>query len=291
MTFGLKLALWWDELRRQRERMEAARESIRVGKVSGAVGTHATIPPHIEDRVCHHLGLKVEPVSNQVVQRDRHAHFITTCALVAASLEKFATEIRGCSAPKSTKLRSHSAPAKPARRPCPTSATPELTERICGLARTIRGNAVPALENVALWGERDISHSSSERIILPDTCLMLDYILSIFTHVVSGWRVDVDRMWQNLESSRGLIFSQRVLLALIEEKGLSREEAYDIVQRNAMRAWDDAQDFRHLLKSDPQAGEHLTADEMDALFDYGYYTRYVDDNFERIGLLRATVLA
>ena len=173
----------------------------------------------------------------------------------------------------------------------PHKRNPELTERICGLARTIRGNAVPALENVALWGERDISHSSSERIILPDTCLMLDYILSIFTHVVSGWRVDADRMWQNLESSRGLIFSQRVLLALVEDKGLSREAAYDIVQRNAMRAWDDAQDFRALLKSDPQAGEHLTAGEMDALFDYGYYTRYIDDNFKRIGLLPAPVLA
>ena len=166
-----------------------------------------------------------------------------------------------------------------------------MTERICGLARTIRGNAVPALENVALWGERDISHSSSERIILPDTCLMLDYILSIFTHVISGLRVDVDRMWQNLESSRGLIFSQRVLLALVEEKGLSREEAYGIVQRNAMRAWDDAQDFRQLLKGDPEASEHLTAAEMDELFDYAYYTRYIDDNFERIGLLPAAVLA
>ena len=142
-----------------------------------------------------------------------------------------------------------------------------------------------------MWGERDISHSSSERIILPDTCLMLDYILSIFTHVISGLRVDTDRMWQNLESSRGLIFSQRVLLALVEDKGLSREEAYDIVQRNAMRAWDDSQDFRDLLKQDAQATEHLTENEMDALFDYGYYTRYIDDNFERIGLLPAAVLA
>ena len=290
MTFGLKLALWWDELRRQRERMEAARESVRVGKISGAVGTHATIPPHIEDRVCHHLGLKVEPVSNQVVQRDRHAHFITTCALVAASLEKFATEIRGMQRTEVHEVEEPFGAGQTGSSSMPHKRNPELTERICGLARTIRGNAMPALENVALWGERDISHSSSERIILPDTCLMLDYILSIFTHVVSGWRVDANRMWQNLESSRGLIFSQRVLLALVEEKGLSREEAYDIVQRNAMRAWDDAQDFRRLLKSDPQAGEHLTADEMEALFDYGYYTRYVDDNFRRIGLLPAPAL-
>ncbi|CAI8018389.1 Adenylosuccinate lyase [Geodia barretti] len=288
MTFGLKLALWWDELRRQRERMTAARESVRVGKISGAVGTHATIPPHIEERVCHHLGLDVAPVSNQVVQRDRHAHFITTAALVAASLEKFATEIRGMQRTEIHEVEEPFGAGQTGSSSMPHKRNPELTERICGLARTIRGNAVPALENVALWGERDISHSSSERIILPDTCLMLDYILSIFTHVVSGWRVDTDRMWQNLESSRGLIFSQRVLLALVEEKGLSREAAYDIVQRNAMRSWDDAQDFRHLLKSDAEAVQHLSTAEMDGLFDYGYYTRYIDDNFKRIGTAART---
>jgi adenylosuccinate lyase len=291
ITFGLKLALWWDELRRQRERMEAARNSIRVGKISGAVGTHATIPPHIEERVCHHLGLDVAPVSNQVVQRDRHAHFITTAALVAASLEKFATEIRGMQRTEVHEVEEPFGAGQTGSSSMPHKRNPELTERICGLARTIRGNAVPALENVALWGERDISHSSSERIILPDTCLMLDYILSIFTHVVSGWRVDMDRMWQNLESSRGLIFSQRVLLTLVEDKGLSREAAYDIVQRNAMRAWDDAQDFRLLLKSDLEATQHLSAAEMDDLFDYGYYTRYIDDNFKRIGLLPVPALA
>ena len=291
MTFGLKLALWWDELRRQRERMAAARESVRVGKISGAVGTHATIPPHIEERVCHHLGLNVAPVSNQVVQRDRHAHFITTAALVAASLEKFATEIRGMQRTEVHEVEEPFGAGQTGSSSMPHKRNPELTERICGLARTIRGNAVPALENVALWGERDISHSSSERIILPDTCLMLDYILSIFTHVVSGWRVDTDRMWQNLESSRGLIFSQRVLLTLVEGKGLSREAAYEIVQRNAMRAWDDAQDFRQLLKSDAEAVQHLSAVEMDDLFDYGYYTRYIDDNFKRIGLLPVPALA
>ena len=291
MTFGLKLALWWDELRRQRERMAAARESVRVGKISGAVGTHATIPPHIEERVCHHLGLDVAPVSNQVVQRDRHAHFITTAALVAASLEKFATEIRGMQRTEIHEVEEPFGAGQTGSSSMPHKRNPELTERICGLARTIRGNAVPALENVALWGERDISHSSSERIILPDTCLMLDYILGIFTHVVTGWKVDTDRMWQNLESSRGLIFSQRVLLARVEDKGLSREAAYEIVQRNAMRAWDDAQDFRHLLKADTEAGQPLSAAELDELFDYGYYTRYIDDNFKRIGLLPVPALA
>lgn len=291
MTFGLKLALWWDELRRQRERMAAAGDSVRVGKMSGAVGTHATIPPHIEERVCHHLGLDVAPVSNQVVQRDRHAHFITTAALVAASLEKFATEIRGMQRTEIHEVEEPFGAGQTGSSSMPHKRNPELTERICGLARTIRGNAVPALENVALWGERDISHSSSERIILPDTCLMLDYILSVFTHVVSGWRVDTDRMRQNLESSRGLIFSQRVLLALVEDKGLAREAAYEIVQRNAMRSWDDALDFRQLLKSDAEATQHLSADEMDELFDYGYYTRYIDDNFKRIGLLPVPALA
>ena len=287
MTFGLKLALWWDELRRQRERMTAARESVRVGKISGAVGTHATIPPHIEERVCHHLGLGVAPVSNQVVQRDRHAHFITTAALVAASLEKFATEIRGMQRTEIHEVEEPFGAGQTGSSSMPHKRNPELTERICGLARTIRGNAVPALENIALWGERDISHSSAERIILPDTCLMLDYILSIFTYVVSGLKVDAGRMRRNLESSRGLVFSQRILLALVEDKGLPRETAYDIVQRNAMRAWDGGQDFRQLLAADPDAAAQLTAAEMDDLFDYGYYTRYIDDNFRRIGLLPA----
>ena len=287
MTFGLKLALWWDELRRQRERMTAARESVRVGKISGAVGTHATIPPHIEERVCHHLGLAVAPVSNQVVQRDRHAHFITTAALVAASLEKFATEIRGMQRTEIHEVEEPFGAGQTGSSSMPHKRNPELTERICGLARTIRGNAVPALENIALWGERDISHSSAERIILPDTCLMLDYILSIFTYVVSGIKVDARRMRRNLESSRGLVFSQRILLALVEDKGLPRETAYDIVQRNAMRAWDDGQDFRQLLAADPDAAAQLSAAEMDDLFDYGYYTRYIDDNFRRIGLLPA----
>jgi adenylosuccinate lyase len=210
-------------------------------------------------------------------------------ALVAASLEKFATEIRGMQRTEVHEVEEPFGAGQTGSSSMPHKRNPELTERICGLARTIRGNAIPALENVALWGERDISHSSSERIILPDTCLMLDYILSIFTHVVAGLRVDTERMWHNLESSRGLIFSQRVLLALVEEKGLSREEAYEIVQHNAMRAWDEGDDFRRLLKSDPRAAEHLTGAELDDLFDYGYYTRYVDDNFRRIGLLHAPV--
>ena len=284
MTFGLKLALWREELRRQQARLEDACESVRVGKISGAVGTHATISPAVEERVCRDLGLEVAPVSNQVIQRDRYAHFITTLALIAASLEKFATEIRSLQRTEINEVEEPFGQGQTGSSSMPHKRNPELAERICGLARLIRGHSVTALENVALWGERDISHSSAERIILPDSCLALDYILSIFTRIVKDLRVNADRMWQNVESSRGLVFSQRVLLALVD-KGLAREDAYKVVQRNAMRSWDHGEDFRELIKSDPDALKSLTSNEMEEIFDYGYYTRYVDDTFQRIGLL------
>ena len=284
MTFGLKLALWREELRRQQARLEDACESVRVGKISGAVGTHATISPAVEERVCRDLGLEVAPVSNQVIQRDRYAHFITTLALIAASLEKFATEIRSLQRTEINEVEEPFGQGQTGSSSMPHKRNPELAERICGLARLIRGHSVTALENVALWGERDISHSSAERIILPDSCLALDYILSIFTRIVKDLRVNADRMWQNVESSRGLVFSQRVLLALVD-KGLAREDAYKVVQRNAMRSWDHGKDFRELIKSDPDALKSLTSNEMEEIFDYGYYTRYVDDTFQRIGLL------
>ena len=284
MTFGLKLALWREELRRQQARLEDACESVRVGKISGAVGTHATISPAVEERVCRDLGLEVAPVSNQVIQRDRYAHFVTTLALIAASLEKFATEIRSLQRTEINEVEEPFGQGQTGSSSMPHKRNPELAERICGLARLIRGHSVTALENVALWGERDISHSSAERIILPDSCLALDYILSIFTRIVKDLRVNADRMWQNVESSRGLVFSQRVLLALVD-KGLAREDAYKVVQRNAMRSWDHGEDFRELIKSDPDALKSLTSNEMEEIFDYGYYTRYVDDTFQRIGLL------
>ena len=290
MTFGLKLALWWQELQRQQERLTAACESIRVGKISGAVGTHATIPPAVEERVCQQLGLAVAPVSNQVIQRDRYAHFITTLALIAASLEKFATEIRALQRTELHEVEEPFGQGQTGSSSMPHKRNPELAERICGLARLIRGHSVTALENVALWGERDISHSSAERIILPDSCLALDYILSIFTRIIQGLRVNADRMWTNIENSRGLIFSQRVLLALVD-KGVARETAYHIVQRNAMQSWDTGQDFRQLIQADSQAQEWLAAPELESLFDYRYYTRYIDDTFQRIGLLPATVPA
>ena len=291
MTLGLKLALWWDEMTRQRERLEAALETVRVGKISGAVGTHATVPPAVEERVCRRLGLKVAGISNQVIQRDRYAHFITTLALIGASLEKFATEIRSLQRTEIRELEEPFGQGQTGSSSMPHKRNPELAERICGLARILRGNAVAALENVSLWGERDISHSSAERIILPDSCLALDYILSIFTRIIEGLRVFPERMYANIESSRGLVFSQRALLELVD-KGLSREEAYKIVQANAARCWAEMDrnggcDFRELLKSDRTVAAYLSPPEMETLFDYAYYTRYVDDTFRRLGLLPA----
>ena len=291
MTLGLKLAMWWDELNRQRERLEAAIETVRIGKISGAVGTHATVPPSVEERVCQRLGLKPAAVSNQVIQRDRYAHFILTLALIGASLEKFAVEIRSLQRTETRELEEPFAPGQTGSSSMPHKRNPELAERICGLARILRGNAIPALDNVALWGERDISHSSAERIILPDSCLALDYILSLFTRIIDGLQVYPDRMYANIESSRGLIFSQRALLELVD-KGLSREQAYHIVQANAAQCWaeinqPDGRDFRELLKSDPAAATYLSPKEMANLFDYGYYTRYINDTFRRLGLLPA----
>ena len=286
-TFGLKLALWWDEMRRQRARLVEALESVRVGKISGAVGTHATVPPWVEERVCGQLNLAVAPVSNQVVQRDRHAHLVLIMALIAASLEKFATEIRGLQRTEVHEVEEPFGQGQTGSSSMPHKRNPELSERICGLARLIRGHSVTALENVALWGERDISHSSAERIILPDACLALDYILSIFTRIVKDLRVFPDRMWANIESSRGLVFSQRVLLALVD-KGMSREDAYKVVQRNATASWDQGHDFPGLIKADPDAAACLTEQEMDDIFDYGYYVQHVDYTFQRVGLLPAS---
>ena len=288
ITFGLKAALWWEEMRRQRARLVLALDDVRVGKISGAVGTHATVPPSVEDRVCQEMGLEVAAVSNQIIQRDRYAHFISTLALIAATLEKIATEVRSLQRTEIHELEEPFDEGQKGSSSMPHKRNPELSERICGLARLIRGHSVTALENVALWGERDISHSSAERIILPDACLALDYILSIFTRVMGDLRVYPQRMWENIESSRGLIFSQRVLLELVD-KGLAREDAYAIVQRNAMTGWDEGRDFRELIKSDKEAATYLSESELNELFDYGYYTRYVDETFQRLGLLPAKI--
>ena len=283
ITFGLKLALWWDEMRRNRERVAQARAEIAVGQISGPVGTYATVPPDIEQRVCQRLGLRAAPVSNQVLQRDRHARYVTTLAVVAASLEKFATEVRGLQRTEVREVEEPFGQGQTGSSSMPHKRNPELSERVCGLARLIRGHAVTALENVALWGERDISHSSAERIILPDSCLALDYSLDLFAGVVRGMKVYPGRMKQNMELTRGLVFSQRVMLALIE-KGLSREEAYKLVQANSARAWDEDLDFRALLHSDDRVSHYLSAEALDELFDYSYYVRYVDEVFGRVGL-------
>ena len=282
-TFGLKLALWWAEVERQRERLARAKEEIAVGKVSGAVGTYATLSPALEERICAHLGLAPDPVSSQIVQRDRHAHFLTTLALIAASLEKFATEVRHLQRTEVREVEEPFGEGQTGSSSMPHKRNPELSERVCGLARLIRGHAMTALENVALWHERDISHSSTERLTLPDSCLALDYILDLFTGVVRGLRVYPDRMWSNMESTRGLVFSQRVLLALVERE-MSREQAYSAVQRNALRAWDQGEDLRDLLRNDPDVSSTLSGQELEDLFDYGYYTRYVDQIFERLRL-------
>ena len=283
ITFGLKMALWVQELKRQRDRMKAATDDIAVGKISGPVGTHATVPPHIETKVCEVLGISVAEVSNQVIQRDRHAYFVSVLALVAGSLEKFATEIRSLQRSEIHEVEEPFESGQTGSSSMPHKRNPELSERICGLSRLIRGHSVSAIENISLWGERDISHSSVERLILPDSCMALNYMLTIFTRVMDGLVVLPDEMWRNLESSRGLIFSQRVLLSLID-KGLSREDAYKIVQVNAMDAWDNGKDFRDLMRLDEQVKSVLEPTEIEELFAYEYYVRFVDDTFEKIGL-------
>ena len=284
ITFGLKLALWWDEMNRHWERLQAARKQMAVGKISGAVGTHATVPPSVEESVCRHLGLEVAPISSQIIQRDRYAHFVSALALIAASLEKFATEIRSLQRTEVREVEEPFGEGQTGSSAMPHKRNPELSERVCGLARLIRGHSVTALENVALWHERDISHSSAERIILPDACLALDYILSLFNHVMQGLRVYPERMMENIESTRGVIFSQRVMLGLVEQGGLSREKAYEIVQRNAMRSWDEGLDFRNLVREEQEVVSAMPAAELDGFFDYGYYVRYVDETFRRAGL-------
>ncbi|MEE9325491.1 MAG: adenylosuccinate lyase, partial [Dehalococcoidia bacterium] len=283
ITFGLKLATWVDEMNRNTDRLSEAKRVASVGKISGVVGTFASVPPEVEEKACAKLGLKPAPISTQIIQRDIHAQFLSTLALIAASLEKFATEIRSLQRTEILEVEEPFGEGQTGSSAMPHKRNPVLCERICGLARLIRSYSLTALENVALWHERDISHSSTERIILPDACLALDYSLDIFTSVMRGLQVYPERMKENLEVTKGLIFSQRVLLALIE-KGLSRQVAYEIVQENAMKAWRDREDFRNLLKADPQVTQHLSQEELDALFDYRYFLRYVDQIFQRVGL-------
>jgi len=286
ITFGLKLAIWVDEMRRNLERLTDAKRNIAVGKISGAVGTYATVPPEIEQKVCHKLGLEPAPVSNQILQRDRHAQFVTTLAIIASSLEKFATEIRALQKTEVGEVSEPFGGKQTGSSAMPHKRNPELCERICGLARLVRGFALTSMENIALWHERDISHSSTERIIIPDSCLLLDYCLYLFTSVMKGLAVYPQRMKKNLELTKGLIFSQRVMLALID-KGLTRQKAYEMTQRNAMKAWKENKNFLSLLKADADVTANISASELEALFDYEYYTQHIDEIFQRLGLTKS----
>lgn len=284
-TFGLKMALWIEEMKRNAQRLAEARKNISVGKISGAVGTYATVPPQVEKLACARLGLAPAPISSQIIQRDRHAQFLTTLAIIASSLEKFATEIRGLQRTEVREVEEPFEAGQTGSSAMPHKRNPELCERICGLARLIRGYALASLENIALWHERDISHSSAERIILPDSCLAVDYMLSIFTSIMKGLKVYPENMRRNIELTQGVIFSQRVLLALID-KGLPREEAYKIVQDNAMKAWDEKKSFLSLLEADKQITRHLSKEKLKSIFDYDYYLKYVDDVFKRLRLTK-----
>ncbi len=283
ITFGLKIALWVEEIKRNAQRLAEAKKAISVGKISGAVGTYATVSPEVERIACAELGLTPAPISNQIIQRDRHAQFMTTLAILAGSLEKIATEIRSLQRTEILEVEEPFQAGQTGSSAMPHKRNPELCERICGLARLVRGYALTSMENIALWHERDISHSSTERIILPDSCLIIDYMLSLLTPIIGELRVYPDNMRRNLELTQGLVFSQRVLLALVN-KGMSREEAYKLVQDNAMKAWLEKKSFPVLLEADKQILAHLSKSELESLFDYNYYLKYVDIIFERLGL-------
>jgi adenylosuccinate lyase len=281
MTFGLKLALWYAELQRDLDRLLRARDAVAVGKISGAVGTFAHLDPMIEARVCARLGLQPAPVSSQVIQRDRHAELMTTLAITAASLEKFAVEIRGLQKTEIGEVEEPFAKGQKGSSAMPHKRNPIGCEQITGLARLLRGNAMAALENVALWHERDISHSSVERVILPDSFIALDHMLRRFTRIVRGMVVYPDRMMDNLNRSRGVVFSGTVLLELAR-RGISREQAYEWVQRNAMRSFHEQKDFKSLLLADPDLTKVLPAAEIEKAFDLNDQLRNVDAIFDRV---------
>ena len=280
-TFGLKLAVWAFELDRDRVRVERALEGMRVGKLSGAVGTYSATDPDVERIACERLGLEPAAASTQILQRDRHAELLSALAVTAASLEKFALEVRHLARTEVGEVMEPFGKGQKGSSAMPHKRNPVVAERICGLARVVRAAATVGLENVALWHERDISHSSAERVVIPDAFLALDYMLDRFAWLVEGLVVRAERMRRNLESSHGLFFSQRLLLALVES-GLERDEAYRLVQRHALRAWDEEQDFRELARAEKEIGGRV---DLDAVFDPAAYTRHVDTVFERLRAL------
>ncbi|SEN40402.1 adenylosuccinate lyase [Paenisporosarcina quisquiliarum] len=282
-TFGLKLALWTEEMKRNLERFEAAAKVIETGKMSGAVGTYANIDPFVEQYVCEKLGLAASPISTQTLQRDRHAQYLSVIALVATSIEKFATEIRGLQKSETREVEEFFSKGQKGSSAMPHKRNPIGSENMVGLSRLIRGYMMTAYENVALWHERDISHSSAERVILPDATIALNYMLNRFGNIVKNLTVFPENMKRNMDSTLGLIYSQRVLLALID-KGLARETAYDTVQPLAMQAWESQTAFRTFVDANEQVTSLLSKEELDDCFDYNYHIQHVDMIFERLGL-------
>ncbi|MGG3035141.1 adenylosuccinate lyase [Bacillus licheniformis] len=282
-TFGLKLALWYEEMKRNLERFKQAKEGIEVGKISGAVGTYANIDPFVEQYVCEKLGLKAAPISTQTLQRDRHADYMAALALVATSIEKFAVEIRGLQKSETREVEEFFAKGQKGSSAMPHKRNPIGSENMTGMARVIRGYMLTAYENVPLWHERDISHSSAERIILPDATIALNYMLNRFGNIVKNLTVFPENMKRNMDRTLGLIYSQRVLLALIDT-GMAREEAYDTVQPKAMEAWEKQVPFRQLVEAEEKITSRLSPEQINDCFDYNYHLKNVDYIFERLGL-------
>ena len=283
-TFGLKLALWHEEMKRNLERFRFAADGVQYGKISGAVGTYANIDPFVEQYVCRKLGLKPAPISTQTLQRDRHAEYMATLALIATSLDKFATEIRALQKSEFREVEEPFAKGQKGSSAMPHKRNPIGCENISGLARVIRGHMVSAYENVPLWHERDISHSSVERIILPDATILLDYMLNRFGNIVQNLNVYPENMKRNMERTHGLPFSGRVMTKLID-KGMSREQAYDTVQPKAMQAWAEQRSFRDIILADPEISRYLSPEEIDDCFDPSWHLKHVDTIFQRLGLI------
>ncbi|QTL99803.1 adenylosuccinate lyase [Iocasia frigidifontis] len=282
-TWGLKLAIWYTEIDRHIKRMERVKEFIAVGQISGAIGTYASVNPRIEELVCEELGLEPAPVSNQILQRDRHADFLNNLALIAASLEKFATEIRNLQRTDILEVEEGFRKGQKGSSAMPHKKNPIICERVSGLARVVRGNVLPGLENIALWHERDLTHSSVERVIIPDSTILVNYMLNKFIMVLDELLINKDRMKENMNRTHGLIFSQKLMLSLVD-KGLVREKAYDLAQRNALKAWEERASYQELIKGDQEVSKYLTEEEIDRIFDYRSFLKEVDYIYQRIGL-------
>jgi adenylosuccinate lyase len=283
ISFGLKMALYYKEMQRNLQRMQGARETIAAGKISGSVGTFANVDPYVEEHVCKKLGLKPAGVSSQVLQRDRHAYYLNVIALVGATLEKVALEVRGLQKTEIGEVQEYFAKGQTGSSSMPHKKNPIICERICGLARVLRGNATCAIENVALWHERDISHSSVERIIVPDSTILLDYMLNKAKNLIEKLVVNEEKMIENMDHSRGLVYSQHVMLELIK-KGASRMEAYDIVQRAALEAQNSGKDFKRILLESDNMNSYMSSGEIENCFSLDYHLRHIDKIFKNIGL-------